>query len=109
MKKFHVAIATHDIEATVADYSQRLGCMPCVVVPGEYALWRSESLNVSVRQDVSCQPGELRHLGWEDPEAESFSEDKDVNGIVWEQFSAQLQAEEIEEIWGGTGYVPSGE
>ena len=104
MKKFHIAIATHDIAATVADYRVRLGCEPCVVVAGEYALWRTESLNISVRQDTTGQPGALRHLGWEDSEADAFSADIDVNGILWERFSAKVQAEEIEEIWAGTGY-----
>ncbi|MGD2182034.1 hypothetical protein [Lusitaniella coriacea] len=106
MKKFHLAIATNNIEATVKDYSHRLGCEPCVVVADRYALWRTESLNLSVRQDPSCQPGELRHLGWEDPEAKEFTSEKDVNGLLWENFSPQQQADEIEEIWSGTGYIP---
>jgi len=106
MKKFHLAIATHDIEATVRDYSDRLGAQPCVVVPNEYALWRTETLNLSIRQDTSCQPGELRHLGWEDSEVNEFATSVDVNGITWEAFSPSLQAQEIEEIWAGTGYVP---
>jgi len=106
MKKIHLAIATNDIEKTVEDYSKRLGCEPCVVVPNQHALWRTDSINMSVRQDSSCKPGELRHLGWEDPEAEEFSSEKDVNNIVWEHFSAQQQAEEIEKAWPGTGYVP---
>ena len=106
MKKIHLAIATNDIEKTVEDYSKRLGCEPCVVVPNQYALWRTNSINMSIRQDASCKPGELRHLGWEDPEAEEFSSEKDVHNIVWEHFSAQQQAEEIEKAWPGTGYVP---
>ena len=106
MNKIHIALATNDIEGTVKDYSQRLGCEPCVVVPNQYALWRRESINLSVRQDSSCKPGELRHLGWEDAEAEKMSSEKDVNGIVWEHFSAEQQADEIEEAWPGTGYIP---
>ncbi|KAJ3186070.1 hypothetical protein HDU85_000985 [Gaertneriomyces sp. JEL0708] len=42
------------IDETVVDYSARLGVQPCVVVASEYALSRTESLNVSVRQDLSC-------------------------------------------------------
>lgn len=53
MKKFHLAILTDDIAATVQDYSHRLSAQPCVVVDGEYALWRTEMLNISVRKDVS--------------------------------------------------------
>lgn len=99
MKKFHLAIATHDIEATVRDYSDRLGAQPCVVVPNEYALWRTEMLNLSIRRDPNCKPGELRHLGWEDSEATEFTTTVDVNGIPWESFSSPLQVEEIQETW----------
>ena len=83
MKKLHLALATHDIAATVADYTTRLECTPEVVVPGVYALWRTASLNLSVRFDKQCAPGELRHLGWEDAVATEFSSEKDVNGILW--------------------------
>ncbi len=107
MKRLHLAIATKNIEATVSDYSKRFDCEPCLVVPGQYALWRTQSLNVSVRQDPSCKPGELRHMGWEDPTAATFSEDRDVNGVTWETFTAEQQAQEIEEAWPGTKYVPS--
>lgn len=106
MKKFHIAISTDDIAETIADYSSRLGVQPCVVVAGEYALWRTESLNVSVRQDVTCGVGSVRHLGWEDATAQEFSKDSDVNGIVWERFTAQQQADEINEIWPEVDYQP---
>ena len=86
------------------DYSRRLGCDPCVVVPEEYALWRTDCVNLSVRRDKSATPGSLRHLGWEDPAAEAFSSEADVNGIVWEHFSAEQQAEEINSAWPGTIY-----
>jgi hypothetical protein len=86
--------------------SIRFGAKPCAIIEGEYALWRTETLNVSVRQDASCKPGELRHLGWEDSKASGFSKDTDVNGIVWERFTAQQQADEINEIWSGTDYHP---
>jgi extradiol dioxygenase family protein len=99
MKRFHLAIATHDIEATVRDYSDRLGAQPCVVVPNEYALWRTETLNLSIRQDRSCKSGELRHLGWEDPAATEFTTTVDVNGLTWERFNSRLQVEEIQDIW----------
>ncbi|MGB5346504.1 MAG: hypothetical protein WBN23_10095 [Woeseia sp.] len=108
MKRLHLAIATRDLAKTVDDYSVRLGSEPCVVIDGEYALWRTPQLNVSVRSDPLCKPGELRHPGWEDPDASDFSEKTDVNGIVWERFSAQRQAKEIEEIWPGSGYEVEG-
>ncbi len=106
MKKLHIAISTNKIEETIKDYSARLGMQPCSYVKDEYALWRTDSLNVSIRQDESCAPGELRHLGWEDDTASKFSEEKDVNGITWERFSAQQQADEINELWPEASYTP---
>lgn len=105
MKKLHIAISTSRIEETIADYSERLGVGPCSFVPGEYALWRTASLNISVRQDPSAT-GSLRHLGWEDPSATEFSQDVDVNGITWERFSPKHQADEINELWPDANYQP---
>lgn len=98
-KKFHIAIATDDLEATIQDYSHRLGAAPCVMIPGEYALWRTATLNFSVRQTADCPPGALRHLGWEDETATTLATDTDCNGILWETFAAHHQAAEIAEIW----------
>ncbi|HEY9768053.1 MAG TPA: hypothetical protein V6C71_06030 [Coleofasciculaceae cyanobacterium] len=106
MRKLHLAISTNDIEATVKDYSKRLNTEPCLVIAKEYALWRTNTLNVSARQDNSCSPGSLRHLGWEDPAAFIMSAETDVNGIVWENFTASQQAEEIKEIWSEVNYQP---
>ncbi len=104
MKRIHIALASADIAATVADYTARLECDPSLVIPGEYALWRTDTVNLSVRQDAQCRPGELRHLGFEDPTAGEFSATTDVNGVLWERFAAEVQAAEIEEAWPGTGY-----
>ena len=106
MKKLHLAISTNDIAATVRDYSDRLSARPCLVIPGEYALWRTDTLNISVRHDRSRPSGSLRHLGWEDPTAPAMSAGTDVNGIVWENFTAFQQAEEIKEIWSEVDYQP---
>lgn len=106
VKKLHLAIATDNIDETIKDYSSRLGKEPCSFVPNEYALWRTESLNFSVRQDSTCKPGELRHLGWEDSTAPEFSQNTDINGIVWERFTAQQQADEINELWPEANYDP---
>lgn len=106
MKKLHIAISTNKIDETIIDYSARLGAQPCSSIPGEYALWRTESLNVSVRQDPSCEAGALRHLGWEDSAVQAFTQEKDVNGIVWERFTAEHQADEINNIWPEAHYRP---
>ena len=106
MKKLHIAISTNKIEETIKDYTIRLEAEPCFFVQGEYALWRTETLNVSIRQDPKCTSGELRHLGWEDSTASEFSEEADVNGIVWEKFTAQQQANEINELWPQVNYEP---
>ncbi|WP_299587902.1 hypothetical protein [uncultured Microbulbifer sp.] len=63
-------------------------------------------MNLSVRKDNQCKPGALRHLGWEDPGATTFTQEKDVNGIVWEYFNAQLQADEINNAWSSANYDP---
>jgi len=106
VEKLHIAIATNSIEETIKDYSERLGSEPCSFIANEYALWRTDFLNFSVRQDPTCKPGELRHLGWEDSTAQQFSQATDVNGIVWEKFSAQQQADEINEIWPEANFSP---
>ncbi|AKG20145.1 hypothetical protein [Calothrix sp. 336/3] len=98
-KKFHIAISVTDLEAAIADYSQRLGHQPCIIVPNEYALWRTETLNFSIR--FSYDTEKLRHLGWEDDTASTFSEDIDVNGIAWERFTAAQQQQEVEALWSG--------
>jgi len=95
-QRFHLALGVADIAASVRDYSARLGCEPEVVVEGEYALWRTHALNVSIRR--SGEIG-LRHLGWEDDSASTFSKQADINGIVWEHFSAELQQREIRALW----------
>ena len=38
MKRFHIAIAVRDLDASIADYSERLGRRPSAVVPGKYAM-----------------------------------------------------------------------
>ena len=106
MKKLHLALSTDNISETVVDYTNRLGAEPCLVIPGEYALWRTEHVNLSIRQDPTRSPGALRHLGWEDPTATEFTVDTDVNGVMWERFHAGHQADEINELWPDARYEP---
>jgi hypothetical protein len=98
MKKFHIAISVSDINLSVEDYSRRFECRPSVVIPNEYALWRTATLNFSIRK-VTDGSGTLRHFGWEDSLAFKFEKETDVNGIMWEKFSEDLQKNEIEELW----------
>lgn len=105
MKRFHLAIGVEDMEASIKDYSERLGVRPELVVPGRYALWRTPTLNMSIRH-MPGSPGLIRHLGWEDPEARTLSVEHDVNGLVWEKFSARDQAMEIKANWPEVEYEP---
>lgn len=99
MRKIHIALSTDNIEQSVADYSVRLGIAPVIVVEQQYALWRTETINLSIRKDDSVNPGALRHLGWEELDAKQFSATVDCNGITWESFTAEQQAEEINQFW----------
>jgi hypothetical protein len=103
MKRIHIAISVGDIASSVEDYSRRLGCQPCIVVPNEYALWRTDTVNFSVRQTVDGI-GVLRHLGWEDSASNNFTKEVDTNGITWEAFSPDAQATEIKNIWPHANY-----
>jgi len=95
-KKFHIALGVTDINASIEDYSSRLGCKPCAIVKDTYALFRTETLNISIRKSDTVG---LRHLGWEDSSATDFSEETDVNNILWERFAASDQIDEILDIW----------
>lgn len=106
MRRIHIALGVADIAASVADYTRRLGAAPVVVVAGEYALWRTDALNLSIRRVDAAAAGTLRHLGWEEADCAAFTVETDSNGIAWERFSAAQQAGEIDAIWPGTGYVP---
>ena len=105
MRRLHISIAVSNIEASVADYTQRFGTAPVVVVMNEYALWRMPNLNLSIRKSDEGI-GIIRHLGWEDDDAKEFTTDIDINGIFWETFSAQMQAQEIRQVWPEIDYEP---
>ena len=96
MKRFHIALSVRDLKKSVRDYSRRLGDRPSIVVRGKYALWRTKTLNFSIR--VASPAGRLRHIGWEDPKAKKFSCSKDLNGLIWEHFSSAQQKKEIKEL-----------
>jgi hypothetical protein len=99
MRKLHIAIGVANIEASIEDYSVRFGCGPQASISGEYALWRTDTINFSIRKVSIQESGLLRHLGWEDASCPVFTTETDVNGILWEYFSAEQQAKEIKELW----------
>ena len=106
MRRIHIAIGVTDIAASVTDYTRRLGAAPVVVVSGDYALWRTDTINLSIRRVAAGMAGQLRHLGWEDEACEAFTVETDVNGIAWERFTAEQQAGEIQSAWPDTDYLP---
>lgn len=99
MKRFHIDLAVADLNASIADYSARLGQPPQVVVADTYALWRTDQLNFSINQQAEGA-GQLRHVGFEDDEATGIRRDADVNGIAWENFSALSQDLRIVSAYG---------
>jgi len=105
MKRFHLAITVEDLDASILDYTHRLGAPPVLVVPDRYALWRTDGLNFSIRH-APGNPGHVRHMGWEDAQATTLSVEHDINGIVWEHFSANDQAMEIKANWPDVEYDP---
>ena len=104
-KRVHIALTVPDLGAAIHDYSKRLGVMPQVVAPGEYALFLTPILNLSLTSAVG-KPGSLRHLGFEDPDCLQMSAESDLGGIVWERFTLQQQADEIRTNWPKTNWRP---
>lgn len=99
--RVHFAVAVADLAQSIAEYSKLLGQPPVVVVPEEYALWRTAELNFSIRRTADVA-GTVRHVGFEREDAAAFSTHVDVNGLVWETFSSRHQAAEIAALWPGT-------
>jgi catechol 2,3-dioxygenase-like lactoylglutathione lyase family enzyme len=103
--KAHLAVSVKDIEESVAEYTRLLGQGPDLVVPGAYALWRTPALNMSIRK-TGEGAGTVRHVGFERDDAERFTEYRDCNGLLWEDFNKHHQAEEIKSVWKDTEYIP---
>ncbi len=99
MRRFHLALAVSDLEATIEDYTRRLGSAPVAVVPGKYALWRTPEINLSINSDASLEQ-RLRHVGFEDDDIIEKEQGTDVNGLMWEAFNAADQDAEIVRAYG---------
>jgi hypothetical protein len=99
MKRFHIALAVASLDESIADYSRRLGQPPSAVVPGQYAMWRTDLLNFSINEKPE-KAGQLRHVGFEDDAAKGYSSSVDVNGLEWELFSMAEQDRRIVSAYG---------
>lgn len=108
MKRFHIALAVTDLDASINDYSKRLGQPPQAVVLGKYAMWRTDQLNFSIKQQAECA-GQLRHVGFEDDDAQNFTSEADINGIPWERFSPVTQDLQIISTYGVPVHAVPGE
>jgi len=104
--KVHLAVAVANIETSVEEYSRLLGARPVVIVPGQYALWRTTELNFSIRRTDDAA-GTVRHVGFERDDALEFTKHVDANGLVWETFNRFDQAKEIASLWPHVPYDPS--
>ena len=98
MKRLHLALGVKDIDESIKDYSKRLSCDPVVKIDNQYALFRTDTLNLSIRKVDDSKLG-LRHLGFESEEYGSFQSDTDCNDILWETFPQQAQIDEIIDTW----------
>ncbi|MFM0732007.1 hypothetical protein PQQ52_16105 [Paraburkholderia sediminicola] len=99
MKRFHIALAVASLDASIEDYTRRLDQPPTAVVPGRYAMWRTDLLNFSINE-MPDKAGQLRHVGFEDDEVQGYSSSKDVNGLEWELFSVEEQDRRIVSTYG---------
>ena len=106
MKPIHIALAVADLNTSIAEYTHRLGAEPVCVVPGTYALWRTTQLNFSINEKPEIA-GQLRHLGFDDSNVPELKESYDCNGIMWEQFTAEQQRDEIFTYWPNADYPES--
>ena len=93
MRRLHIALAVTKLEASIAEYNQRLSCKPVAIAESRYALWRTETLNLSISQNK--QESGIRHLGFEDSEVIKMFSEHDADGIEWEYFTAAQQRLEI--------------
>ena len=73
--------------------------------PAPTRLFRTACANLSLTEDAK-QAGQLRHLGIEDPEAPTFTAEPGPDGLVWERFTTDQQADEINTHWPEANYTP---
>ena len=108
MKRLHIALAVENLERSIEDYTHRLGRAPVAVSKGQYALWRTPEVNLSISEKPE-EAGQLRHLGFEDPSALAMTVDYDLDGFMWERFTVEQQQGEIVKHYPDTEYLISSE
>jgi len=106
MKRLHIALAVKNLEVSIIEYSRRLGSEPVAIANNRYALWRTQTVNLSIIENPE-QAGTLRHLGFEDSEASQLSSEYDGDGFEWEHFTAEQQRQEILQYYPDADYPES--
>ena len=48
MKRLHLALGVADVVESAEDYLQRFVCQPDLLIPGTYALWRTDAVNMLI-------------------------------------------------------------
>ena len=96
--KVHIAISVSDISQSIEEYGHFLNEPPILVIPNQYALWRTKEINLSLRK-TNDAPGTIRHLGFEDDSFNKFDTFTDSDGVLWETFNKVNQKDEIQTIW----------
>ena len=104
MKRIHIAITISDLTDSIIEYSTKFGTDPICTVKDTWALWLTPELNFSIEVKPE-QAGEIKHIGFEDPSAESMIREKDINGLEWENFTIEQQKELIFKIWPHAEYA----
>lgn len=103
MKRVHIAIMVNALLPSIEEYSQRFGVGPVCIVENTWALWLTPLLNFSIEVKPDHH-GQLKHLGFEDPEAASPHRETDINGLLWEQFTQEQQKDLIFKLWPNAQY-----
>ena len=57
MRRIHIALGVRSLTDSIADYTQRLAAQPHVIVPDQYALWRTDTVNPAVYQAMVTRAG----------------------------------------------------
>jgi hypothetical protein len=76
--------------------------MTCSIVKGEYGLWRTESINLTVRYEGVTRPGTSGHLGWEDSQAPDGTQKTVVKELSGKDLMHDIELKEFK----NSGRIP---